>query len=234
MGATQSSARMRPSASKTETSSVPTTATSRSPNRACASSMVIRGPPNAKQSSLSWAIRLKPPEDVCEGNGHVEHQPRHRLRVVQIYDGDARCRKCDVARDAHDGGVQGMDGRAAVVDAMDLDLGDRLPLVPFHDNEVAGADPPQELIQGRFLLIPQLVDLGPPAARRDQNLARPRFAVLVRVLPGPVGVEVVVSVLDGRHLHPAGDEDGDGPNQQVGLASPAPPGKSDYAHAGHH
>src|SRR5436305_199879 len=139
MGATQSSARMRPSASWTGTSSVPTTATSRSPNRACASSMVIRGPPNAKQSSLSWAIRLEPPEDVFEGNGDVEHQPRHRLRVVQIYDGNARGRKSDVARDAHDGGVQRMEGRAAVLGAMDLELGDRLPLVAFHDDEIGRA-----------------------------------------------------------------------------------------------
>src|SRR6187402_2847634 len=139
MGATQSSARTRPSASGTGTSSVPTIAARRSPNSACASSMVIRGPPNAKQSSLSWAIRLEPPEDVFEGNGHVEHQPRHRRRVVQIYDGNARGRKRDVARDAHDGGVQRMEGWAAVLGAMDLDLGDGLPLVPFHDDEVARA-----------------------------------------------------------------------------------------------
>src|SRR5712692_10430537 len=122
--------------------------------------------------------------------------------------------------------------RLPVLPAPDFELGKRIALVALDEQQVAGRDSLDLLLERGFRLAAQLVHDHPALFGHDHHLAAAGFAVAVRVLLGMVDVEAVVRVLDERHLQAALDEARDELLDQRGLAASRPSCKSEYFHAG--
>jgi len=84
---------------------------------------------------------------------------------------------------------------------MDLQFRIRVGFEPLNQNKINRIHADQQLRQGRFR--PHgLMQQGPTAGRGDEYFMRAREAVPMAVLAGPVHVEAVMSVLDGRYGQP--------------------------------
>src|SRR6202022_1840069 len=129
-------ARMRPSASVSETVSTSCTAVTRAAMIPTASSTDIIGPPKAKQSSDSCAIFVS--GFGCASREHVFDRDRRPLHhsgdgwdVIEMgdrqlgFDGS-------VSGNADDAGIVREQHRLAIGEAMHLDLAMRLGLEAFH------------------------------------------------------------------------------------------------------
>src|SRR5690349_17305926 len=124
-----SAARIRLSASCSGTCSVSPTALTLAVMMPTASSIDIKGPPKAKQSSESWA--MNPRQQSSSAPGQRQHVgDRHRGLLDQRRDGrdivemDLRQGRfnVDIAGYPDDAGIIGKQQRLAVAGAMHLDL----------------------------------------------------------------------------------------------------------------
>src|SRR6266513_555549 len=104
-------------------------------------------------------------------------------------------------------------------------------LVAFDEEQIAGRNPLDLIFQRGLRLAAQLVHDDPAYVGHDHDLARARPAVAIRVLTGLIDVEVVVRVLDERHLQASLHEARDEQLDQGGLAASRPSRESEYLHA---
>src|SRR5690606_19083645 len=111
-----------PTALCTGTSSTSATGLMRSPISASASSTDISGPPKAKQSSLSWAMRGKPLHQSLHRLGMGDDDVGDRDDVVDVDHRAPGVGQRDVARHGDDAPVLGIKRRLAVGLAVDLQL----------------------------------------------------------------------------------------------------------------
>src|SRR5258708_11950542 len=121
-----SCATMRPSASRSSTVSISPTALTRLAMIATASSTDISGPPKAKQSSDSCAIRVArslsvPRQHVFDTHRRRTHHSGDRGDVIEMRDRQGGL-DIGVAGNAEDSGVGGEQQVLAVGRAMHLDL----------------------------------------------------------------------------------------------------------------
>src|SRR5215467_4180849 len=127
-------------------------------------------------------------------------------------------------------GIARVQERLAVLLAPDLELGQRMVLMPLDQQQVAGRDVLDLLLERRLALPAQLVHDHPALVGHDHHLAASRRAVTIRVLAGLVDVEAVVRVLDHGHAQAALHEARDELLDERGLAAPRPPGEAEYLH----
>jgi len=76
-----------------------------------------------------------------------------------------------------------------------LDFAVPLALVAFDQDQVAGREPVQSGLQGRFRLVAQLVHQCPPVAGNDHHLDRASLPVPERVCLRLVDIESMVGML---------------------------------------
>src|SRR5712691_12713399 len=127
-------------------------------------------------------------------------------------------------------GIIGMQQRLAVVLAPDLELGQRMMLVAFDEQQIAGRNTPDLVFQGRLRLAAQLVHDDPAPVGHDHDLAAAGLAVAVRILARLVDVEAVMRVLDHRNPEAPLDEARNELLDQRGLAASRPSRESEYFH----
>ena len=104
------------------------------------------------------------------------------------------------------------------------------PLEPFDKNEIDGRHARQQIVQIRFGTVTVFVHQRPTLGRRDHDFACAGGAVLKGILARLVDIEGVMGVFHGRYRQPTGDDDGQEPNHQGGLAAPRKPRKTEDFH----
>src|SRR5262245_14030757 len=113
-----------------------------------------------------------------------------------------------------------------------LDLLDRCRFIALDDDEIAGAEPADHLGKLRLGRAVELADQRPAPGRDHGDLGSSGAAVACAVGIAVVDLEVVVRVLDRRHLEAAPGELLDQAYDQSGLARLLPAGNADDRHIG--
>src|SRR3989441_5417436 len=108
-----------------------------------------------------------------------------------------------------------------------------MALVALDQQQVAGRDALDLLLQRRLRLAAQLVHDDPAPVGHDHDLAAARLTVAVRILARLVDVEAVMRVLDHRYPETALDETRDELLDQGGLAASRPSGETEDLHVRH-
>src|SRR6266849_5700167 len=123
-----------------------------------------------------------------------------------------------------------MQQRLPVFPAPDFELGQRVALVALDQQQVAGRDALDLLIERGFRLTAQLVHDDPAPVGHDHDLAAAGLAGAVRILARLVDVEAVMRVLDHRNPEAPLDEARNELLDQRGLAASRPSRESEYFH----
>src|SRR6266852_5512186 len=139
--------------------------------------------------------------------------------------------KRGVGGDGHDMLVLRVQQRLPVLPAPDFELGKRIALVALDEQQVAGRDSLDLLLERGFRLAAQLVHDHPALFGHHYHLAAARFAMAIGIPSRMIDLEAVVRVLDERHLQAALDEARDELLDQSRLAAFRPSRESEYFHA---
>src|SRR6266487_3429214 len=121
----------------------------------------------------------------------------------------------------------------AVVLAPNLELRQRMMLVAFNKQQIAGRNALDLVLQGGLRLAAQLVHHDPAPVGHDHDLAAAGLAVTVGILARLINVEAVMRVLDHRYPETAPDEARNELLDQGGLAASRPSGEAEDLHARH-
>ena len=114
--------------------------------------------------------------------------------------------------------------------ATNLDFGVRLALEALDHDDVDPGQHCEQLGERGLRRAAKFAHQRQTPRRGDEHLPGAGRAVLVEVLAGPVDVEIVMGVLEGRHAEAAPLELGDEPHDQRRLSRAAPAGEADHAH----
>src|SRR5258708_32822082 len=106
-------------------------------------------------------------------------------------------------------------------------------LVALDEQQVAGRNAVNLVLQRRLRLTAELVDDDPAPVGHDHDLAAAGLAVAVRILARLVDGEAVMRVLDHRYPETAFDEARDELLDQGGLAASRPSREAEDLHARH-
>src|SRR5690625_5041792 len=214
--------------------------TSRSRIRASASSQGIRGPPKAKQSSVSCAMsdRVLRSADGSQADC-LDQEVDDGFDVVQVEDRARSLRKVirlrdrTVAADGKDLRIFGCQQRLFHGPPPDFELQVAFPLEALDDHEVDRRKLGQQCLDARFRLLPKLVHQGPAVAGGDEHFRGTCLAMLVGVLSWRIHVEVMVRVLYRGYREPAPPEGRDQLAHQRRLSRAAPACQTNYLHRAH-
>src|SRR6266704_1160739 len=126
-----------------------------------------------------------------------------------------------------------MQQRLAVFAAPDFELRQRMMLVALDEQQIAGRNALDLVLQRRLRLPAELVHDDPAPVGDDHDLAAAGLAVAVRILARLVDVEAVMRVLDHRYPETAFDEARNELLDQRGLAASRPSGEAEDLHTRH-